>query len=68
MLAVQVVEALAEIARHLDVLDLVAADRHLVRIEQQDVRGHQHRVHEQPGGDAGIVVLASARLRSTAAL
>jgi hypothetical protein len=58
VLAVDVVEALGEIARHLDVLDLVAAHRHLVRVEDQDVGGHQHRVHEQAGADAGIVVLA----------
>src|SRR5690606_22461768 len=57
-LAVKVVEALAEVARHLDVLDLVAAHRHAVGVEQQDVGGHQHRVHEQPRVDAGVVVLA----------
>jgi len=38
------------------VLNLVAANRHLVRVEHQDVRGHQHRVAEQPHGDAGIRV------------
>ena len=32
----------------------------LLRVEQQDVGGHQHRVHEQAGGDAGVVVLAFA--------
>ena len=56
--AVQMVEAWREIARHLDVLHLVAAHRHLVRVEQQDVGGHQHRVHVQAGGDARILVLA----------
>src|SRR5690606_19375671 len=43
---------------HLDVLDLVAAHRHQLRLEHQDVGGHQHRVHEQAGGDARIRVLA----------
>ncbi len=55
---VDMVEALAEIAGHLDVLDLVAAHRDLMRVEEQDVGGHQHRIHEQSGGDAGIGVLA----------
>ena len=52
------IETLADIARHLDVLDLVAPDRHAMRVEDQDVRGHQDRVHEQAGRDAGIAVLA----------
>ena len=50
------VEALGEIARHLDVLDLVTTHRHLVGVEDQDVGGHQHRVHEQAGADACVVV------------
>ena len=57
LVPVNVVEALTKRARHFDVLHLIAAHRHLVRIEDQDVGGHQHRVHEQPGADAGIVVL-----------
>ena len=56
-MAVDMVEALAEIARHFDVLDLVAAHRHLVGLEDQDVGGHQHRVHEQAGVDARVIVL-----------
>jgi hypothetical protein len=44
----QVVEALRHVARHLDVLHLVAADRHAVGVEQQDVGGHQDRVAVQP--------------------
>src|SRR3546814_8209498 len=57
-ISVQVVEALPEVARHLDVLDLVTTHRHLVGVEQQDVGRHQHRVHEQSGVDPGVVVLA----------
>ena len=52
------VETRAEIPRHFDVLDLIAADRHLVRAEQQNVGGHQHRIHEQSGRDAGIGIIA----------
>ena len=56
VLAIQVVEALRHVARHLDVLDLVAPDRDLVRLEHQDVRGHQHRVHEEAHRHVGIDV------------
>ena len=54
--AEQVVEALADVAGHFHVLDLVAAHRHLVRIEHQDVRCHQHRVAVQAHADARIRV------------
>ncbi len=56
--AEQVVEALRDVARHLDVLRLVAADRNPVRIEQQDVGRHQDRVAVQPHRDAGVRILA----------
>ena len=52
------VKALRHVARHLDVLNLVAADWHLVGLEQQNVRAHQHRVHEQASRDIGIRVVA----------
>jgi hypothetical protein len=58
VLAIDVVETGGEIARHLQVLDLVAADRHLVGLEHQDVGGHQHRVHVQAGVDAGVGIQA----------
>ncbi|MNI64710.1 hypothetical protein D3C73_1201710 [compost metagenome] len=58
LLAVHVVEALGEVARHLDVLDLVTAHRYLVGLEDQDVGRHQHRVHEQAGADTCVLVLA----------
>ncbi|MNT13298.1 hypothetical protein D3C72_1482640 [compost metagenome] len=35
-------------------LDLVTAHRHLVRIEHDDVGGHQHRIRKQPHGDAVV--------------
>ena len=50
--AIPVVETLRYIARQLDVLSLVVADRHFVRAVQQNVARHQHRVVEQTGGDA----------------
>ncbi len=58
LLAIHVVEALGEVARHLDVLDLVTAHRYLVGLEDQDVGGHQHRIHEQAGADACVLVHA----------
>ena len=54
--AVLVVEAGGNVACHFNVLDLVAAHRHLVRLEHQDVGRHQHRVHEQAGGHAVVRV------------
>jgi hypothetical protein len=57
-LAEQVVEALADVTGHFHVLDLVAADRHLVRVEHQDVRRHQHRIAVQAHADPGIRVFA----------
>jgi hypothetical protein len=68
MLAVEVVEARAHVARHLDVLHLVAPHGHLVRLEHQNVGCHQHRVHEQARRHAvvalaaGFVVLVHAGL------
>jgi hypothetical protein len=58
VLAVLVVEALRHVARHLDVLHLVAAHGHLVRVEHQDVGAHEHRVHEQAGRHVGVGVFA----------
>ncbi|MNZ91669.1 hypothetical protein D3C78_1106630 [compost metagenome] len=52
----QVVETLADITGHFHVLDLVAADRHLVGVEHQDVGGHQYRVAVQAHADTGIRV------------
>ena len=50
------IEALADVAGHFHVLDLVTTDRHLVCVEHQNVRGHQHRVAEQAHGHAGVRV------------
>ena len=61
VLAVEVVEAGAHVARHLDVLHLVAPHGHLVCLEHQDVGAHEHGVHEQAGGHA-VVLLAPGRL------
>ena len=57
-LAVDVVESLPDVARHFDVLDLVASDRHLVGVEDQDVGRHQHRVHVEARVDRGVRVFA----------
>ena len=57
-IAIKMIETLGNIARHLDVLHLVATDRNLVGVEDQNVGGHQYGVHEKPGVDAGIGVLA----------
>jgi len=45
-----VIEPLREVAGQLQVLALVLADRHMVGLVQQDVRGLQDRVGEQPDG------------------
>ena len=47
-LAVCVVELLRKVARHLEVLLLVLADRDEVGIHDEDVGRHQHRVGEEP--------------------
>ena len=58
MLAIQMVEARRHVARHLDVLDLVAAHGHLVRLEHQDVGPHQHGIHEQARRHIAVRVMA----------
>ena len=60
VLAIQVVEAGRDVARHLDVLHLVAPHGDLVRLEHQDVGRHQHWIHEQAGRDIGIGVAAGS--------
>ena len=42
-----VVETDRDVARELDVLALVVADRHFVGVVEEDVGGHEHRVVEQ---------------------
>ena len=50
-LAEAVVEPLGELPGELEVLALVVAHGHQVGVVQQDVRGHQDRVGEQPAAD-----------------
>src|SRR3712207_8401876 len=50
-LAETLVEPARDLARELEVLALVVADRHLVRAVGEHVRRHQHRVEEEPGRD-----------------
>ncbi len=58
-LAVDMIETLGDIPGHFHMLNLVLADRHLVRAEHQDVGGHQHRVTEQ-GHRHALVGIARA--------
>ena len=56
------VEPDRDVARELDVLALVVADRDLGRVVQQDVGDHEHRVVEQPDAhrlDAGLALLGA---------
>ena len=57
MLAVAVIETRRHIARHFNVLDLVAPHGNLVGVEHQNIRAHQHGVHEQSGGYVHIRIL-----------
>ena len=50
------IEALADVTSHLDMLDLVTADRHAMRVEDENVGSHQHRIHEKACADAGIAI------------
>ena len=50
-LAEAAVEALGDVARELEVLPLVVADRDDVGLVEEDVARHQHRVGEEAGGD-----------------
>ena len=47
----QHLELARDIARQLNVLALVVADRNDVGLVEEDVAGHQHRIGEQAGGD-----------------
>ena len=46
-----------DILGHFHVLHLIFPHRHHVRIEQQDVRGHQHRIGVKPHINLMIVAL-----------
>ena len=56
MFAIAVVKTVRHVARHFDVLHLIAPHRHMVGVEHQNVRTHQHGVHKQSGADIGIRV------------
>src|SRR5690606_12285955 len=55
--SVKMIEALRDVARHFEVLHLIASDWHPIGFEQQDVCRHQHGIHEEAGSDAGVLVL-----------
>ena len=67
-LAEALVEALRDVARQLEMLALVVADRHDVGLVEQDVAGHQHRVGEQAGGDEVLALRLLLELRHPAQL
>ena len=52
------VEADRDVARELDVLALVLADRNLVGVVQEDVGGHEHRVVEEADRQRLLTALA----------
>ena len=56
-----VVEFLRDVARQLQMLLLVLADRHMGGAVQQNVRGHQHRIIVEPDGRV-LAVLAGLLL------
>ena len=60
-LAVGLVELDRDVARDFEVLLLVLAHRHDVRVEEQDVRGHQHRIGEQAVIDRAFVAIRQLR-------
>ena len=45
------VEAPCDVAHQLQVLALVLTDWHLLGAVGEHIRGLQHRIHQQPGGD-----------------
>ena len=67
-LAEAAVEALGDVARELEVLPLVVADRDDVGLVEQDVAGHQHGVVEEPGGDELLLLGLLLELRHSAQL
>ena len=66
--AEQMIEALGNVTGHFHMLDLVTPHRHLVRVEHQDVRRHQHRIAVQAHGDSGIRSSPFSTFLSTDAL
>ena len=67
-LAVARVEALGDVARELEVLALVVADRDDVGLVEQDVARHQHRIGEEAGGDELLALALFLELGHTAEL
>ena len=62
-LAVELVEAQRDVARQLDVLLLVLTHRHLVGVVEEDVGGLQHRIGEEAGRDALLLLRLDLVLR-----
>ena len=56
------VEALGHVTCHFNVLDLVTTHWHLVRFKHQNIRTHQHGVHEKPGSHIRVGVSASSQV------
>ncbi len=60
------VEALGDVARELEVLALVVADRDVRRLVEEDVAGHQDRVGEEAGDEELLPLALLLELRHPA--
>ena len=60
---VEIIEPGGDVARHFQVLRLILADRHEIRVEHQNVRRHQDRVAEEAHRHAGIRILTALDAR-----
>ena len=56
MFAIAVVKTVRHVARHFDVLHLIAPHRHMVGVEHQNVCTHQHGVHKQASAHVRVRV------------
>ena len=65
-LAVGLVELDREIARHFKVLLLVATDRHALGVEEEDIGGHEDRIHKE--ADVGRDALGDLVFEAVGAL
>ena len=61
--AVTLVEAFRDVARQLEMLALVVADRDDLGLVEEDVAGHQHRIGEEPGRDEVLALGLLLELR-----
>ena len=62
-IAVFIVDANRQVARQLDVLLLVIADRNDIRIVQENIRRHQNRISQKPRADGFLTLTLCLELR-----